>query len=276
MRVTAAPLTVRWTVGNVTDQGFEALALSVRGATRLFGPDTRYVVYVNSCSIAEARSRTGDLPRVQWQTARHSDLPPLLKGHLDSGLAEGVGWKFAPLRADAGRHELALDNDCILWSVPPSVRRWLASTAGECLLAEDVRPCFGQFADLCGAEPRNTGIRGLPRGFDLEEVIHRVLRRRGVVLGSETDEQGLQVAALSLARRPLVVSTRAVTICSPFYTHQQHLGECGAHFVGINARTLPWDYYGRPAVECLRDHWRRLRPAIEARVRAAGRTLASG
>src|SRR4051795_4479741 len=37
-----------------------------------------------------------------------------------------------------------------------------------------------------------------------------------VQLQSELDEQGLQIAALSLGGPPLVVTTAEVTICSPF------------------------------------------------------------
>lgn len=32
-------------------------------------------------------------------------------------------------------------------------------------------------------------------------------------------------------------------------------GSCGAHFVGMNARNISWDYYGRPAADWLAEHW---------------------
>lgn len=35
---------VRWTIGDVSDEGFEALRLSVWGAFRLFGEDAVYAV----------------------------------------------------------------------------------------------------------------------------------------------------------------------------------------------------------------------------------------
>jgi hypothetical protein len=262
-----APLAVRWTVGDVTDEGLQALRLSIAGAARIFDPGTRYVVYVNTRGVDEVRERTGAVPaNVEWRSAGRADLAPFLARHFDGRMAEGVGWKLVPLRSFHDGHELALDNDCILWTMPPAIERWLAGGMDACVVAEDVRACFGQFAPLCGNEPRNSGIRGVAAGFDLEAALREVLCRRPVTLESETDEQGLQIAALSLWREPLLVSTDAVTICSPFYTHQQHLGECGAHFVGLNAHRMPWDYYGRPAVECLREHWAQLRPCIEARV----------
>lgn len=262
-----APLTVRWTVGDVSDEGLQALRLSIIGAVRVFGPGTRYVVYVNTRDVDEVRQSTGDVPpHTEWRTSQRTDVPPFLARHFDDGLAEGTGWKFAPLRSCTDRHELALDNDCILWKMPAALDRWLTDDDHACVVGEDLRACFGHFAPLCGNEPRNAGIRGVAAGFDLEAALRHVLDRVPVMLQSETDEQGLQIAALSIEGEPLAVSTQAVTICSPFYTHQQHLGECGAHFVGINAHRIAWDYYGRPAVECLREHWAQLRPCIETRL----------
>lgn len=34
-------LGIRWTIGDVTGAGFEALGLSIEGARRVFAPDTR-------------------------------------------------------------------------------------------------------------------------------------------------------------------------------------------------------------------------------------------
>lgn len=261
-----ARLGVRWTIGDVSPRGFEALRLSIHGARQAFGPQARYVVYVNSVPLAEARARTGRVPDdVDWREAP-VEPPPVLREHLDAGMAEGVAWKFAPLQAFDDRHELALDNDVILWRMPAAVRDWLDGPPDARLVAEDVAAGHGAFADLCGPEPRNSGIRGTPVGFDLGDALGRVLTRSPVQLGSELDEQGLQVAALSLGGPPLVVRTEDVTICSPFWPHQPHLGRCGAHFVGLNTREIPWRYYDRPATEVRIEHWEQRRPELYARV----------
>lgn len=259
-------LAVRWTIGDVSPRGFEALRLSVWGAWRLFGPAADYVVCVNTVPPGEARARAGPLPDgVRWFAATADLVPAFLRARLDAEMAEGVAWKFAPLRLFPDRHELSLDNDCILWDLPAGLRAWL--DAGDaCLLAEDVRACFGRFADLCGPEPRNSGIRGLPPGLDLEAALRAVLAARPGLLTSELDEQGLQVAALSRTRPPHVVTVEEVTICSPFPPHLPHLGRCGAHFVGLNAHHFPWSLHGRPAEDHIRAHWERHRPALYARV----------
>jgi hypothetical protein len=230
-------LGVRWTGGDVSPRGFEALRLSIWGAWRLFGAEAGYVVCVNGIAPEEARGRTGPISAaIGWRVP--GEIPDHIRRVLDAGMAEGVAWKFAPLRLFPDRHELALDNDCIVWAMPEALRAWLQG-GDRCLIAEGVRLGFGQFPDLCGPEPRNSGIRGLPPGFDLGDALAGVLARPPTKLRSELDEQGLQVAAISRPRPPLVVRVDEVTVCSPFHPHVSEFGRCGAHFVGLNLRRIP-------------------------------------
>jgi hypothetical protein len=127
---------------------------------------------------------------------------------------------------------------------------------------------YGQWADLCGPEPRNGGLRGLPPGFDLETALRAILAERPVRLTSELDEQGLQMAALAQLV-PRVVTVEEVTICSPFPPHLPYLGQCGAHFCGLNVKALPWSLDGRPATDYIQEHWLRLREAVATHIAAS-------
>jgi hypothetical protein len=233
------------------------LRLSILGARRIFGPDARYGVCVNSLPLETAQARVGEAARlVEWHLS-HGCIPDFLRQRLGNELAEGAAWKFAPLLLFPDRYEIALDNDCVLWEAPRAIERWIAQEHGtlSCVLAEDMAPCFGWFAPLCGPEPRNTGIRGLPPGFDLEAALTSVLMRLPEIrVAGEVDEQGLQVAALS--RASLIVTTEEVTICSPFHPHVRRLGTCGAHFVGLNMRD-PRSQYGcdQAALDSIAANW---------------------
>ena len=190
------PLIIRWTVGDVSEYGFAALRMSLCGMWRLFGEQARYVVCVNTVPILRVQELTGDLPAaVTWRDTTE-EFPRFLEPFFDEHKAEGVGWKFAPLQLDPACRELALDNDCILWRLPRAIERWL-QMSGSFLLAEDVKACFGQFSEICGLEPRNSGIRGLPAGFDLERALLEVLNKHQLTLCSELDEQGLQTAVIN-------------------------------------------------------------------------------
>jgi hypothetical protein len=233
---------------------------------------------VNSIPVRDARERTGRVPSaVRWLSVTAREMPAFLGTVLARNMAEGTGWKFAPPRLFPTAFELALDNDAILWALPPSIDRWLASASrrGDCLLAQDARAAYGQLAPLAPADPAlNSGIRGLPPGFDLERALLRTITAREQQLGrplvfdSELDEQGLQAAALSRAGRLHVVTMDEVAICSPFHPHSPELGRCGAHFVGLNSRHIAWDYYGRPADEWMTQHWQRHRLELHARTGA--------
>lgn len=260
---------IRFTVGDVSESGFEALRLAIWGAAGAFGPDAALAVVVNSISVEEARRRTGAIPeRTFWLKA--APAPGFLTPFLDEDMAEGVAWKLAPLRLFPDRFELSLDNDCILWDVPATVKEWRREEPPRCLIAADVKAAHGVFTEVTRPEPRNTGIRGLPPGYDLGQALEAVLSKHPFPLRSELDEQGLQAAALDLGRPAHVVSTEEVTICSPFWPQEPRLGKAGAHFVGLNAHCLPWTYYGRPATECAVENWRRLRPAILRRIGLSG------
>jgi hypothetical protein len=225
---------IRWTIGDVSARGFDALALSIKGACNVFGRSARYLVCVNTVPVHLVRDRVGDVPsQVEWFD-RTSHLPDWLFAWLDDGLAEGVAWKFSAVRVGAEDHVLSLDNDVILWRMPASLRAWL-DDGDSFLIAEDVRACHGQFARLCPLEPRNSGIVGLPPFFDPEPVLLDLLETTGMPLSSETDEQGLQVALVS-SRKHRVVGLDEVSISGYFRPHMLELGSCGAHFVGVNAK----------------------------------------
>ncbi len=70
------------------------------------------------------------------------------------------------------------------------------------------------------------------------------------------------MALVSRGCDPHLVTLGNVAICSHFPPHRPHLWRCGAHFVGLNARELPWEYEGRNGSAHIRDHWRRHRNRV--------------
>ena len=270
---------VRWTIGDVSDRGFEELRLSIHGAFNLFGDDAAYAVCVNTIAASAARARVGPLPvDVAWLDIARDRLPAFIADRLAANMSEGTGWKFAPLRLFEDRHELSLDNDCILWSMPEAIAAWLARPAdeGACCFAADVRPAFGQFDSLAPSDrPLNSGIRGLPPRYDFAAALRSTLAEKErvngrITLSSELDEQGWQATALWRAGPVHVVETDQVAICSPFWPHARSLGRHGAHFVGSNARHIAWDYYDRPADNWMAEHWREVRDELYERTRTPG------
>lgn len=256
MNTYANRIGIRWTVGDVSRSGFEAPSLSIRSAWNLFPEGTRFAVCVNTISTETARLRTGEVPSsVQWVDA-NSLVPEWLYEHVDTEMAEGVAWKFAPFRLFPDCYEIALDNDVILWRIPELMQVWVTSgDSNSTIMAEDLQRSLGQFSALCDSRAVNSGIRGIPPRFNYELRLRTMLQQTRVSLQSELDEQGLQAAVFGQTNLTLV-STGDVTICSAFPMHQHYLGRCGAHFVGLNRKTLPWKSAdGRPIHELIREAW---------------------
>ena len=53
-------LGIRWTIGDVSDAGRDALRYSILGAWKVFGPSASYVVCVNSCDADALRRYLGE------------------------------------------------------------------------------------------------------------------------------------------------------------------------------------------------------------------------
>jgi len=181
-----------------------------------FGPGAEYVVCVNTIDIPTAKQRVGAADgMVDWHDS-NPDLPMWLLLYIDSNMADGVAWKFAPVRLFPDCHSLSLDNDVVLWSLPDSIRDWMQD--GDSLLtAEDVKACYGKFADFSSILPRNSSRSFRPR--------HRV------------------------------VTLQEVSVSGYFRPHMLELGACGAHFVGVNAKHLPWTWNGRSGEEYIHEYW---------------------
>lgn len=262
----ARKLVVRWTIGDVSPRGFDALRLSILGARKVFGDSAAYVVCVNCIDIDTARQRVGLAAQlVRWHDSSQ-DIPSWLEPYLDSNMADGVAWKLAPVRLDSDSYTISLDNDVILWRMPESIRDWL-NEDDTLLIAEDVKACHGRFAQWCCPEPRNSGIRGLPPRFDAEKKLQELLKTAGVALRSETDEQGLQVALVTREKHRLV-RLDEVSICGYFRPHLLDLGRCGAHFVGVNAKRLPFEWNGKPGEHYTQEYFDYKKPEVLKRLAA--------
>jgi hypothetical protein len=107
-------LGLRWTVGDVSPRGFATLALSIRGARRVFGATARDLVCMNTIGLEAARGREGAAADLADWLDCTALRPAWLMDHVDQAMAGGVAWKLAPPRPFPDRRLLSLDNDVIL------------------------------------------------------------------------------------------------------------------------------------------------------------------
>lgn len=252
-------LGIRWTIGDVSERGSETCACSsgVPRARPGPGPATwsaptsfrsrrpapaRAKCPQHCCWQVPAATRCLPGDPFRWRLGGRSGVKAGAVALLSGSLRAGSRQPLHPV-ADAPRFG------------PAAVRRH--PQAG--LLAEDVRACFGQFVGLCGPMPRNSGIRGLPPGFNLEAALQRLLQEHPVTLASELDEQGLQVTARA---RPIPGDDRGCEHLFALSAAPAHPWPPRRPFRRAQRHAGGWQLKGRPAVECIQDHWQRHRAAL--------------
>lgn len=183
------PLCVRWTIGDVTPFGVEALRLSMWGALRAFGARARYVVGVHGVAVDRARALVAPAPDiVEWRAIDPGRTPRWLarEGAPPRALA-----RFAPPLVDLARAELAIDRTCVLLEPPKSVLAWLDDP--------DPRACLVLEAQDGTA---STAIRGAGVGFDLSEALREAHREAPRPLHGLAELETLELHALSLLGPP--------------------------------------------------------------------------
>ncbi len=103
-RAANSKLGIRWTIGDVSGAGFEALRLSVRSAVKLFGNSARYAVCANTILYREAGARTGEVDHeIEWLDV-NGLVPNWFHSFVGPEMAEGVAWKLSPTRVFPDLH----------------------------------------------------------------------------------------------------------------------------------------------------------------------------
>lgn len=86
---------LRWTIGDVSQSGFEALRLSIWSASNLFGDQAEYAACVNGITLKCAREKAGEVPDCLRWLRSEEFIPQWLDSHVDKEMAEGSPGSFA-------------------------------------------------------------------------------------------------------------------------------------------------------------------------------------
>lgn len=223
---TKRPL-ARWTIGSTNKYGYECLLESIKAFTSFYDVD---VIICHNCEADNLHNNqatiSGQFPLFDQRIwASQQSVPP-----------KGVAWKLYPSRLDINRHEVQIDNDIILTDRVEEIDQFFSS---DCtLLLEESSRTYGQFEKY--VPPNyciNSGIFGLPPGFDLQKYVDFYVHSwEKNALGehdkNETfDEQGLVAFALLSYRKYVIIPQSSITNCE----HELKQGK-GCHFVGLNRR----------------------------------------
>lgn len=209
---------IRWTIGPVSTSGFEVLEASVSKIKDLYGNLFDYVICYNQINPTRLK-----LLGVELFEQKENSLP--IKPY-------SVAWKLYPPRLRLDSHEIIIDNDIILFKKLEEIDLFLESN--KALIYEGLNRKFtlGRYKLPIGVVI-NSGIYGLPPGFDFEKKV------RAKLLGdwekcrdreSTFDEQGL-VASILYYEDHILISQKKVPI---FQECPNKKAAYGFHFSGVN------------------------------------------
>jgi hypothetical protein len=197
---------VRWTVGDANPKTIEALERSIRSVHLAFGGAACAAVCVHSVAIEAVRERVRLTRKamVSWLQIDH-DVPVFVRRRVDLSMADGLAWRFAPLRVFSGCSEVLLDAECIVAPFARQLWRWAA--------APGQRRCLVTRRSEYSPSRHSIAVRGVPASFDLEDALEITLSRGPELLASAEDVIDAELEALSYGAAPVVVDARAGAAC---------------------------------------------------------------
>lgn len=212
----------RWTIGPVSQSGFECLKLSI--ASFLLHHDAKPVVCYN-CGREQLDGYVPSNVTLFDQTHYcETSIPP-----------KGVAWKLYPPRLYPDDHELCIDNDIVFLAAIPEIDIFYK---GDCtLLLEGNSRHYGRFESHVPPGYRiNSGVYGMPPGFNFQKYINFHVRQDweenayGIHAASKTfDEQGIVATSLLSNDKFVIIPEESLTNCQ-----NQLIPGKALHFVSLN------------------------------------------
>lgn len=223
---------LRWIIGPVRREGFVCLSHSVRSAKKLY-PELNLLI----CHNRLDDDQLALVNRLDVPTFDQKDAEGITATRPNNNF--GFCWKLYPPRISLGEHEIVMDNDVVLEKRVPQIDSFL--NGDHTLFCEGVLGLHGRFGKHIEGVKVNSGIYGMPPGFDFAAVCRKICGEKKLSSWERRhDEQGIVGATLLSYDEPLIVPLTTVAFLRPHAKYQS--GFCGYHFSGINSRPdhPPW------------------------------------
>ena len=222
---------VRWTIGDVSENGFICLEHSIRNFIKNYENKFNYYVCYNTINEKKLNYVKKYPVKLLNQNNYVKELKIKPKNH--------PCWKLFPPRININTHEIFIDNDLVLYEKLPLINKFLKNN--DVLIITEARSrAYGNFSKLVKTEDNmNTGFFGLYPNFDFKKEINKVLNKKIIENWNvHWDEQGL-VAYIFEKYNYNLISTRKI------FAGIKKLpltdGTKGIHYIGLN-RKKPKNY----------------------------------
>lgn len=215
---------IRWTLGNVSNEGFDVLLKSIFYWKKNYKDLFFTIVCYNEANpehIIELKKNEVNLFDQIKEYKNYSEKY-LWKPAL-------CGWKLYPARLNLNSHEIFCDNDIIITKKLHIIDEFLNSDMVFSCSA--IKRCFGNFDGLIPQGLKfNNGFFGVPPLFDLESKVKEIqIKSQMNGWYDFFDEQGLISSIFLKHKNFKTISMNEVYNCFKNFKYCD-----GMHFCGIN------------------------------------------
>lgn len=172
-------MVIRWTFGetrarSLSPQALDMLEISIKFMTLLI-PKARFVVCYNNLTPITLKKIKMIVSEADIDALDTTRLLPHSLARTD---VKNSWWKYAIPRLDEDAYEIIIDNDVILWRIPPTLEKAIRENA-LVALTDAAGQYYGDFHNLVVREDPslrlNAGLLGMPPNFRLNfELIKMV------------------------------------------------------------------------------------------------------
>ncbi|RTK95658.1 MAG: hypothetical protein EKK64_06180 [Neisseriaceae bacterium] len=220
---------IRWTVGPVSNNGFECLNHSFKMLYKLYGDSFKYLVCYNNLTDAQVKN----LPPVERinQNKITNKIPINFP-------KKNPAWKLYSPRFNMNGYEILLDNDVVIYE---DIFTEILKEDTICVTEAIARSYSKTYIELIPEGFNiNSGFICLPPFYDFQnEIIKEIKNLEIKEWKNFFDEQSLVAITLS-KQNTKIISIEDIFVCY----NELKKGKYGLHFVGLNYDNFSfWEKY---------------------------------
>lgn len=217
---------VRWTIGDVSENGFICLEHSIKNFIKNYENKFDYYVCYNTIDEKKLNYIKKYPVKLLNQNNYVKELKIKPKNH--------PCWKLFPPRINIHTHEIFIDNDLILYEKLPLINKFLKNN-NMLIISEAKYRAYGNFCKLINTNDKmNTGFFGLYPNFDFKNEINKTLDKKIISNWDiHSDEQGL-VAYIFQNYEYRLISTKKIFVGHTKLPLNDNLK--GIHYIGLNVK----------------------------------------
>lgn len=237
----------RWTIGPVSNAGYEILLESISSFSKNY-PEFDRVVCCNNIDgkFFEKISFYANILNTPLYQQKDSDLPcQVMQPNPLSKCATGCGWKLAPPRLRINSIEIFIDNDLIIFKRIKEIDDFITSKKHG-IISEGKWRLYGAFKDFVPQDKKLcAGFFGFPPFLSFDKHIKYFFSHFNQPLDA-FDEQGITATTISSMKNFYVIPIKKLRIIEDCDDFPDLFDEeiCGIHFVGANRKpNRNWEIY---------------------------------